>query len=368
MRRLAEISTSQRKVSQANSYAELLQYFLLHGTLPWWADGTGIHIDAISKQVISEQSAGFLQFLQANRANASLWQRISYQLPADVQEYVFSQFEELTYAGRQFEEWLAQLFPSSYPGQSMDQDIQREAIRQVLLDNAYAIIENKEVKNLVTGIFIANASRLTNGKTPDLSRIFTKEDIEKGTNKNPVINREVSVIPELPKSLVMETWFIKHAGIVLLTPFLQSFYFELGLLEGTSWKNNEARFRAIHILKFLATGIEKLPEYNFAFEKLICGTHIEEPIPLDISLGEKELTEVQLLLDSVIQHWKALKNTSINGLRETFLKRDGIISRKENGWLVQIERKTWDVLLEKMPWGYSTIALPWNDYIIYTEW
>jgi hypothetical protein len=74
------------------------------------------------------------------------------------------------------------------------------------------------------------------------------------------------------------------------------------------------------------------------------------------------------LLQSVLEHWKALRNTSLTGLRETFFKRDGLITRKENDWLLQVERKTLDVLLDSMPWGYSAVSLPWNDYIIYTEW
>jgi len=94
----------------------------------------------------------------------------------------------------------------------------------------------------------------------------------------------------------------------------------------------------------------------------------EEPIDSEIVLTQKEMDEADLLLQSVIEHWKALKNTSITGLRESFLKRDGIITPKENGWLLQIERKTLDVLLDKIPWGFSTISLPWNRYIIFTEW
>jgi hypothetical protein len=63
-----------------------------------------------------------------------------------------------------------------------------------------------------------------------------------------------------------------------------------------------------------------------------------------------------------------LKNTSVNGLRETFLKRDGILSRQENNWRLQVEQKTLDVLLDSIPWGFSTISLPWNGYLIFVEW
>ena len=74
------------------------------------------------------------------------------------------------------------------------------------------------------------------------------------------------------------------------------------------------------------------------------------------------------LLASVIEHWQALKNTSVDGLRGAFLRRDGLITRKNDDWLLQVERKTLDVLLDSIPWGYSTITLPWNGYLIHVEW
>ena len=57
-----------------------------------------------------------------------------------------------------------------------------------------------------------------------------------------------------------------------------------------------------------------------------------------------------------------------DGLRDAFLKRDGLLIKKEDGWLLQVERKTLDVLLDKIPWGYSTVSLPWNSYLVFVEW
>lgn len=365
--RLSEISAPERKNSRTESYAGLLQYFLLHGTLPWWANSTLVNINTISSQVMEERSGGFRQFLENNKLNARLWQRIAYQLPAPVKDAILSQFEELGFAGRKFGEWMAILYPGNFTGETMESSVQ-DKMKDVLIENAHRIIGNKDFKNEIKRIFANNIPRPADGKIPDLSSVFAPG--ETGTAPGRVIeeNPDTPFREPLPGSPRPESYYITHAGIVILAPFLQSFYNELGLLNGTAWKNDEARYRAVHILKFIATGSENLPEYDFVFEKLICGIPVEEPIPLEIKLADKETDEVRLLLESVIQHWTALKNTSVNGLRETFLKRDGIVSRKEDGWLVQIERKTWDVLLDKMPWGYSAIVLPWNDYNIYTEW
>ena len=163
-------------------------------------------------------------------------------------------------------------------------------------------------------------------------------------------------------------YIVKEAGIILLSPFFQQLFAKLQLYDRSGWTSKEAAWRAVHIIKFLSTGQQQLPEYTLVLEKLLCGLLPEEPVPLEISLSDTEIEEATRLLESVLEHWKALRNTSLTSLRETFFKRDGLITRKENDWLLQVERKTLDVLLDSMPWGYSAVSLPWNNYIIYTEW
>ena len=165
-----------------------------------------------------------------------------------------------------------------------------------------------------------------------------------------------------------EKFLIKTAGIVLLAPFFKSFFKELGLLEDDKWIDKAAAYRAVHLLKFIGTGMQQQPEYSMVLEKICCSLSLAEPVPLDIRLEEKEIREAEQLLGAVITHWRALKNTSVNGLREGFLKREAILTKRENGWLLQVERKTLDVLLDSLPWGYSTVRLPWNNYIIMVEW
>jgi hypothetical protein len=124
----------------------------------------------------------------------------------------------------------------------------------------------------------------------------------------------------------------------------------------------------VHLLKFLATGQKKVPEYALVFEKILCGLPADMPVPLDVILTDEEIAESESLLKAVITHWNVLKNTSTDGLRESFIKRDGLLTRKENGWLLQVERKTLDVLLDSIPWGFSTISLVWTRDLIFVEW
>ncbi len=156
---------------------------------------------------------------------------------------------------------------------------------------------------------------------------------------------------------------------MLLAAFLKPFFTKLALWQGVEWRDRDACYRAVHLLKYLCTGEQQPPEYSLVLEKVFCGLSPDDPVPLDIELQEAEMEEAAVLLESVIEHWKILKNTSINGLRETFLKRDGILQHKDNSaWRLQVEQKTLDVLLDSIPWGYSTISLPWNGYLIFVEW
>jgi hypothetical protein len=126
--------------------------------------------------------------------------------------------------------------------------------------------------------------------------------------------------------------------------------------------------KGIYLLNYLGNGNMQSKEYQLVLEKLLCGMPIQEPLEAAPEFTNAETIESEELLHSVLEHWKQLKNTSLNGLRESFFKRDGIITPKENNWLLRVERKTLDVLVDSIPWGFSTVSLPWNKYIIFTEW
>jgi hypothetical protein len=129
-------------------------------------------------------------------------------------------------------------------------------------------------------------------------------------------------------------------------------------LEDEQWKKSLACFKAVQLLRYLACGETVTAEYQLSLEKNYLRTFPLSPVPADVGLEPHELDEADSLLQSVVENWKKLGNTSIYGLRESFLKRDGIVTRKENNWLLQVERKTLDVLLDSIPWGFSTTSLP----------
>jgi hypothetical protein len=125
---------------------------------------------------------------------------------------------------------------------------------------------------------------------------------------------------------------------------------------------------AVYVLGYLLTGNSENPEFDMMLNKIMCGIQTTDVLLPFHELSEAVRTECDELLMEVVRHWTRLKNTSIAALRETFLQRDGKLTRTDHGWLLRIERKGVDVLLGSLPWGIGTIKLPWTDDKLFVEW
>ena len=125
---------------------------------------------------------------------------------------------------------------------------------------------------------------------------------------------------------------------------------------------------AIQIKQYLTTGKEEFPEYVLPLNKLLCGWEIGEPMEREYRLTEFEKSESRKLLEAVISHWAALKQTSVEGLRTSFLQRNAVLIETMRHWLLRVERKPHDMLLERLPWGISMSHLSWVKKMLTVEW
>jgi hypothetical protein len=182
-------------------------------------------------------------------------------------------------------------------------------------------------------------------KIPDSSFITSKENLTE------VTAREI---------------YIDNAGLVILHPFLPQFFEALGIVFNQEIVQSE---RALGLLHYLVTGQTQRPEYELVLAKILCNVRISTPINAEFEISQDELNESSALLDAVITHWDALRNTSQDGLRGTFLVRPGKLTLKDDGdWLLQVESRTCDILMEHLPWGISMIKLPWMKNMLQVEW
>lgn len=171
-------------------------------------------------------------------------------------------------------------------------------------------------------------------------------------------------------SSLSEGIFCANAGVILLHPFLPTFFQTIGLIgnDGKSFKNEEKRGAAIYWLHYLATRNQHAAEPDLALMKFLCGHPIAIPVRQPAAFKKEHQTEAEALLASVINHWVALKNTSPDGLREGFLQRQGRLTSRQNGILLEMESKTQDILLGQLPWGLSVVQLPWLDAPFWVQW
>jgi len=162
--------------------------------------------------------------------------------------------------------------------------------------------------------------------------------------------------------------YLPNAGVILAHPFLSTFFHRTGYWDGGGFTSLEARQKAILLLHFLVTGERNPQEYLLVMPKVLCGYALEMPMPGGLELTEEECAEAMLLLENIVKRWEKLGSTSIAGLREGFLQRNGKLSNKEGRLQLQMESSAIDVLLDYLPWNLQLVKLPWLKDILYVDW
>lgn len=159
---------------------------------------------------------------------------------------------------------------------------------------------------------------------------------------------------------------IYNAGVVLLQPFISTLFHALRLISEDRTQLLD-KDRACALLSFLADD-DAHAEVYYPLYKIMCGMQVHEVVDADVQLTNEEKEECLHLLQQVILHWSALKQTTVSSLQQTFLQRTGKLSHKEDKWLLQVEQRTEDVLLQYLPWSYSIIRYPWMKQALFVEW
>jgi hypothetical protein len=161
---------------------------------------------------------------------------------------------------------------------------------------------------------------------------------------------------------------IHNAGLVIVIPYVQRLFGILELTADGKFVSDEAAERAVHLLQYVVTGEESTPEYQLVLNKLLCGIHGGTPIVPGISITDKEKTIIEQMLNGVITHWSALGKTSIAGLRETFLQRQGHLYHQDDAWHLKIPQKSFDMLIDRLPWSFAMTRMPWMAEPLNVTW
>jgi hypothetical protein len=161
---------------------------------------------------------------------------------------------------------------------------------------------------------------------------------------------------------------IEHAGLCLLHPFIPTYFDVLQLTERNNFKSDESKARAIRLLDYMASGD---PNYRSAVPSLshyLCGEDLFLEGKNKTTLTPEEQAESEAVLNSVIEHWKALNQSGIDSLRALFLKRTGILSIRNQSMELSMNVSVMDLLLNSLPWNKTLIHLPWLKEPISVVW
>jgi hypothetical protein len=183
--------------------------------------------------------------------------------------------------------------------------------------------------------------------------------------KNPLKTNAENYIPISANGMEVR---VTNAGLILFWPFLTRLFEILSLLKNGNFVNPESRNRAVYILQYLVFNEINFPEYQLQLNKLLVGIPDgEHLIPID-ELNDEEIESTKSLLNGLINNWEKVKNSTHEGIQETFLQRNGILKFDSDKITLTVDKKGVDVLISSIPWNISLIKLSWMKLPIFVEW
>lgn len=165
-----------------------------------------------------------------------------------------------------------------------------------------------------------------------------------------------------------EPIYVANAGMVLAEPFVPHLFSRCGLVEDNRFKDTICAARGVHLLQALVMGPGEWDEHELVLNKLLCGLQPADALAWSGPLEPREIETVNSLLGAMLQQWKALGGTTPEGLRETFLRREGRLLRKPDQWQLLVEPGPFDMLVDQLPWGISMLKYPWMERMLHVQW
>jgi hypothetical protein len=171
------------------------------------------------------------------------------------------------------------------------------------------------------------------------------------------------------KALAMgEQVYVRNAGMILLHPFIATLFARAGLTKDGVFIGEAAQAKAVQLLQYAVTGAEQKPEYELVLNKLLTGMKPEEVLlhTTDLATEEKEL--INGMIHAILMQWDKMKNTSLEGFRNSFLMREGYVFQTEESWVLRVEQRGYDIILQTLPWSFGMIKFSWMNKPLIVEW
>ncbi|AXT62053.1 hypothetical protein D1816_17380 [Aquimarina sp. AD10] len=178
-------------------------------------------------------------------------------------------------------------------------------------------------------------------------------------------NLENNLIPEEETGIEVQ---IYNAGLIILWPFLTRLFEHFTLVKNRAFVDLDSMHKAVYMLQYLAYATIDFPEHQLVLNKILVGMPSQEHLPPFTILSQEEKDMAYSLLYGVINNWEKVKNSSPEGIQETFLQREGVLKFEEEQITLKVEKKGVDVLLSSISWNISLVKLPWMKKPLFVEW
>ncbi len=162
--------------------------------------------------------------------------------------------------------------------------------------------------------------------------------------------------------------FITNAGLVILNGYLHFFFDQCGYLDDTGSMKPELAKRAALLLQYVFDPEGEFPEEQLMLNKILCGLAVNEILPTEFEANDLEKDITSRMIEAIISHWKMVSNSTIEGFRESWLHRNGKLTKKEKHWELHVEKSSFDILLDYKPFTLSPVKFDWMKKGIKVKW
>tara|TARA_B100000886_G_scaffold80277_1_gene52189 strand:- start:1776 stop:4670 length:2895 start_codon:yes stop_codon:yes gene_type:complete len=221
------------------------------------------------------------------------------------------------------------------------------------------------LKNISTQLNINNSNQLLKKVEKNYIIQFREMIIDQIINKRHISftdTESTNLKNELSIGIV-----ISNSGLVLFWPYLKTLFMRLGLLndEKKEFIDDISRNKAILATDYIVNGKFSV-EKDFILNKILCGIELDWIIDENIKLNEYEIEICDSAITAVLNNWKKVK--TITTLRDWFLKREGVITLKDEVYILDVEKKPFDIFLKTLSWGFSNIKHSLMSKMLVVNW
>ena len=221
------------------------------------------------------------------------------------------------------------------------------------------------LKNISTQLNINNSNQLLKKVEKKYIIQFREMIIDQIINKRHISftdTESTNLKNELSVGIV-----ISNSGLVLFWPYLKTLFMRLGLLndEKKEFIDDISRNKAILATDYIVSGKFSV-EKDFILNKILCGIELDWIIDDNIMLNEYEIEICDSAINAVLNNWKKVK--TITTLRDWFLNREGVITLKDEVYILDVEKKPFDIFLKSLTWGFSNIKHSLMSKMLVVNW